>query len=118
MTVAYYTFLSYIPYVHSLLHLDVSLDLRFLHNTFGRNFLEVVVIVVYAVVYKLFVTFWPVIVIIDFVVHLAQARIVPRAIVSHHVSATQRFTQRVTAAFHCSVSPINWRVTWLRLKGR
>ena len=57
MTVAYYIFLSFIPYVHSLLHLDVSFDLHFLLNTFGRNFLKDVVIVVYAVVYKLFVTF-------------------------------------------------------------
>ena len=49
--------MSLILYVHSLLHLDVSFDLHFLHNTFGRNFLKDVVIVVYAVVYKLFVTF-------------------------------------------------------------
>ena len=51
---------------------------------------------VYAVVYELFVTMEPVSVIIGFAVYLAQARIVPRAIVSHHVSATQRFTQRFT----------------------
>ena len=85
-----------------MLHLDVSFDLHFLLNTFGRSFLKDVVIVVYAVVYKLFVTFEPFIVIIDFVVYLAQAHIAPRA-VSH--------TFQHHSVSH-SVSPINWRFTW------
>ena len=96
MTVAYYTFLSYILYVHSLLHLDVSLDLRFLHNTFGRNFLEVVVIVVYAVVCELFVTMEPFVVYFTFGDLIGSSPYCTQGYCFTHVSATQRFTQRVT----------------------
>ena len=54
-TVAYYIFLSGILYGHSLLHLNVSLDLHFFLNTFGNDVLEDVVILVHAVITSLFV---------------------------------------------------------------
>ena len=79
---------SVVFFAHSLRYLEVLFDI--------------------AVITLLYVTFEPFIAFVTFVVYLAQARIAPRAIVSH--------TFQQHSVSH-SVSPIKWRFTWHQAYG-